>query len=105
MKGIQYMKIAVAYDCGKIYEGTGRPNNFKVYQIENKSIINDMVCNAEGSGRASLVAILVNSNIDVVLCNVFDSAAKNMLQRQGIRVVDGISGNADEEVLKYIKIN
>ena len=36
------MRIAVTYENGEVFQHFGRTENFKIYEVENNKIVNDI---------------------------------------------------------------
>lgn len=97
------MKIAVTYNDGKVFEHFGHTEYFKVYDVENGSVINSAVLKTDGLGHGALAGFLESNSVDVLICGGIGSGAEAALMEQGIGICSGASGDADEAVDKFLK--
>ncbi len=96
------MKIATTHENGNIFGHFGRTPEFKVYEVEDNSVVNSCVISTEGSGHSALAAVLVENSVDVLICGGIGPGAVNALENAGIQVVSGRDGNTDELVNMYL---
>ena len=99
------MKIAVTYDNGEVFQHFGHTENFKIYNIEDKTIIDANVVNTMGSGHGALAGFLVENEVDTLICGGIGGGARNALSEAGITLYGGVSGNADDAVKALIDGN
>ena len=92
------MKIAVTYADGIIYQHFGHTQQFKVYEIENGSIISSEVVDTNGSGHGALATVLSRLQVNVLICGGIGGGAQMALQQAGIALYGGCSGDADSAV-------
>lgn len=104
-KGVYFMKIAVTYENGNIFQHFGHSEAFKVYTVENDTVVSSEVISSEGQGHGALAALMAENTIDVVICGGIGGGAINALSENGIEVCSGVSGDADEAVEEYLKGN
>ena len=97
------MKIAVTYDNGNIFQHFGRTEQFKVYEVEDNKIISSEVIGSDGIGHGALAGLLAAQDIQVLICGGLGGGALNALSGEGIEVVAGASGSADEAVEAYLR--
>ena len=62
------MKIAVAYDNGNIFQHFGRTESFKLYEIEDNTVISSKVIGSNGIGHGALAGLLAEQDVDVLIC-------------------------------------
>ena len=62
------MKIAVTYADGLIFQHFGHTQQFKIYEVENGSIISSEVVDTNGSGHGALAGLLAALKVDVLIC-------------------------------------
>ena len=98
-----FMKVAVTYDNGEIFQHFGHTEEFKVYEVENKKILNSEVVNTNGEGHGALASFLFEGGVDVLICGGIGQGAVNALAEAGIEVCSGITGDADKAVNAYIE--
>lgn len=96
------MKIAVTYEQGRIFQHFGHTEQFKIYEINDKEIINSAVIDTAGSGHGALAGFLLSNNVDALICGGIGGGAQTALAEAGIQLFGGVSGNADQAVKNYI---
>lgn len=93
-----FMKIAVTYDNGEIFQHFGKTGQFKVYQIEEKKIASTEVVDTEGNGHGALADFLKGLGADTVICGGIGEGARTSLSKAGIQLYPGVTGAADPAV-------
>lgn len=101
-KGVNIMRIAVTYEKGEVFQHFGHTENFKFYDVENKSITNEQVVNTQGQGHGALATFLSDAKVDVLICGGIGGGAQTALAEVNIKVFGGVSGSADEAVTSYL---
>ena len=96
------MKIALTYDNGDIFQHFGKTEEFKVYEVENGSIVNEQVIGTNGSGHGALAGFLQNVGADVLICGGIGGGAQMAMREAGIKLYGGNSGNADAAVKAFL---
>ena len=104
-KGERQMRIAVTYENGEIFQHFGHTEQFKLYDVENGKIKQSQVVDTNGQGHGALSSFLTNAGVDVLICGGIGGGAQSALAETGIRLLGGVSGNADESVQNYISGN
>lgn len=99
------MKIAVTYENGNVFQHFGKTESFKVYEIEDGSIIKAEVIGTAGAGHEALAGFLKGKGVDTVICGGLGAGAKAALAEAGIEVVSGAEGNTDDVVEEYLAGN
>lgn len=97
------MKIAVAYDNGNIFQHFGRTESFKLYEVEDNTVISSEVIGSNGIGHGALAGLLAEQNVDVLICGGIGEGAQSALAEAGVELCSGAEGNADEAVEAYLK--
>ena len=92
------MKIAVTYANGMIYQHFGHTQQFKIYEVENGSIVTSQVIDTNGSGHGALAGLLAGLQVNVLICGGIGGGAQMALQQAGIALYGGCSGEADTAV-------
>ena len=59
------MKIAVTYENGQIFQHFGHTEQFKIYEIEDNTIISSEVIDTNGQGHGALAGLLKTLGADV----------------------------------------
>ena len=96
------MKIAVTYENGNIFQHIGKTVSFKVFNIENGEVVSSEVVSSNGQGHSALAGLLGGYDIDVLICGGIGEGAREALAAEGIEVVGGAEGDADEAVRTYL---
>lgn len=92
------MKIAVTYENGEVFQHFGHTETFKIYEVENGSIVNAQVIPTEGSGHGALADFLAEKQVEILICGGIGAGAKSALAEAGITLYGGVTGTADEAV-------
>ena len=92
------MKIAVTYADGMIFQHFGHTQQFKVYEVENGTIVSSEVVDTNGSGHGALAGVLSGLKADILICGGIGGGAQMALQQAGIALYGGCSGDADAAV-------
>ena len=61
-------RIAVTYENGQIFQHFGHTEQFKIYEIENGSIVNEKIVDTNGSGHGALADLLKSEDVDILIC-------------------------------------
>lgn len=96
------MKIAVTYENGLIFQHFGHTKQFKIYDVENRQILNSETVDTLGSGHGALASFLAERNVNVLICGGIGGGAKSALENAGIELFGGASGLADDAVDAYL---
>lgn len=92
------MKIAVTYEAGLIFQHFGHTNQFKIYHVENGSVVKSEIVDTNGQGHGALAGFLMTKGVDTVICGGIGGGAQNALSQFGIKIYGGVSGDCDEAV-------
>lgn len=96
------MKLAVTYEDGNVFQHFGKCQNFSVYEIQQKEIINKQIINSNGISHGALAKFLKENSVDTLICGGIGDGAKQALQSENIQIVAGAIGNADIAVENYL---
>jgi predicted Fe-Mo cluster-binding NifX family protein len=92
------MKIAVAYENGNIFQHFGHTEQFKIYEIENNTVVKSEVVDTNGSGHGALAGFLAQNGVNALICGGIGGGAQMALAEAGIKLYGGVQGNADDAV-------
>lgn len=92
------MKIAVTYENGQIFQHFGHTEYFKLYEVENGAVVNEMILDPNGSGHGALAGLLKVYGVDILICGGIGGGAQAALAQAGIQLYGGVSGDADAAV-------
>ena len=99
------MNIAVTYENGQIFQHFGHTEQFKVYHVENGSIVSSEIIDTNGSGHGALAGLLSSIKIDVLICGGIGGGAQMALAAAGIKLYGGVQGDADSAVQSFVSGN
>lgn len=97
------MKIAVTYENGNVFQHFGKTEFFKVYEVEDQTILSSEVIGSNGAGHGALAGFLANHSIDVLICGGIGGGAQTALLEAGIELCAGAQGDVDQVVEAYLK--
>ena len=92
------MRIAIPVKNENIYQHFGMASTFKVYDVEEKRVVNTFLIESAGTGHGAKVGPLVDNQVDCVICGGIGEGAVGQLSGAGIFLIAGVSGDADEAV-------
>ncbi len=92
------MRIAVAFENGKVFQHFGHTERFKVYDVENGEVALATVVNTNGSAHGALADILKKIQADALICGGIGGGARRALEEAGIGLYGGVCGDADQAV-------
>ena len=97
------MRIAIPYYMGKIFQHFGHAPQFKVYELENRQVLMEMVVEVEEQGHSAVAGLLQSMDVRVVICGNIGEGAMNALQQAGIMFYGGVTGEADDAITALIE--
>lgn len=89
------MKIAIPYENGQVFQHFGRTLQFKIYEVENGSILRSEILPTNGSGHGALAGFLRQHGVNTLICGGIGGGAQTALAETGIQLYGGVSGDAD----------
>ena len=95
-KGENRVRIAVTYDNGDIFQHFGHTEQFKLYDVEDGTIVNTQIVDSNGSGHGLLASFLKQAEVDALICGGIGMGAQMALVEAGIKLYAGVQGSADE---------
>lgn len=96
------MRVAVAYENGNVFSNFGETKSFKLYELEGKSIVREVVVPAFGEGHEALASSLGEYGANVLICGGVGGSARVALGETGILVFGGVIGKADVAVQAFL---
>lgn len=96
------MKFAVPYENGEIFQHFGKTKTFKVYEVEDGSVVSTELLDAAGEGHGALAGQLGNMGVQTVICGGIGEGAQTALAEAGIEICSGAQGDADQAVEAYL---
>lgn len=97
-KGEKQMRIAITYENGEVFQHFGKTPAFKLYDIEDNTIVDSRVMEMNSFGHSALAGFLAMAEVDLLICGGMGMGAQYALQDAGIQICTGVSGNCDEVV-------
>lgn len=104
-KGETSMRIAVTYENEEIFQHFGHTQQFKIYDVEDGTIVSSKVVDTNGSGHGALAGVLSALHVDTLICGGIGGGAQTALAAAGIQLYGGVSGDADAAVEALISGN
>ena len=104
-KGPEDMRIAVTYENGNIFQHFGHTEQFKLYDVENGTIVREQIVDTNGSGHGALAGFLKAAQVDALICGGIGMGAQMALADAGIRLFAGVQGSADEAARAFAEGN
>lgn len=101
-KGEKIMRIAVTYENGAVFQHFGHTEHFKLYDVENGTVVSARIVDTNGRGHGALAGFLAENQADVLICGGIGGGAQTALSEAGIRLYGGVSGSADEAVASFL---
>ena len=92
------MKIAVTYENGGVFQHFGHSEQFKIYQVEEGTVVSSEVVGTDGNGHGALAGFLKGLGVKTLICGGIGGGARNALSEAGIELYPGASGDADQAV-------
>ena len=99
------MKVAVTYEkeSGNIFQHFGKTQFFKIYQIENETVVSSEVIDNGGNGHHALPPYLKSLGVETLILGNRGQGAIDAIAAAGLKEIPGITGSADEAVALFAK--
>lgn len=92
------MKVAVAYENEQVFQHFGQSKEFKIYDVEEGRVVSSEVVSTGGKGHGSLAGFLKEKGVETLICGGIGGGAKTALAEAEIKILPGVTGNADQQV-------
>lgn len=98
------MKIAVPVTGNNQIDGHfGHADNFRIYEIADKKIINTIDVQSSGCGcKSNIAGVLGTHGVKTILVGGIGEGAIHVLGNVGIEVIRGCSGNAEDAIQQFL---
>ncbi|MFA9463137.1 MAG: NifB/NifX family molybdenum-iron cluster-binding protein [Velocimicrobium sp.] len=96
------MKVAVASDGDKVSGHFGHCEGFTMYDVDNSEVTNKVFVANPGHKPGYLPVFLKEQNADVIVAGGMGETAQELFAENGIKVVVGAQGIADDVIKQYI---
>ena len=90
------MRIAIPYENGQIFQHFGHTELFKLYNVEDRKIVDAYTLPALGGGHDALADFLRTAHVTAVICGGIGGGARVALMEAGIMLFPGVVGDADQ---------
>lgn len=97
------MKVAIPLEGDKISSHFGRCYQFAFFEIENNKILNKEIVNAPPHQRGLFPQFLKDKGVELVIASGIGRKALEMLSQLNIKVIQGIEGEIDEIIKKFLE--
>ena len=92
------VRVAVSCNGGEISQGFEEVRQIHLYDLREGKIIGSQILDVAQTDQVMLPGIPAALQTDLLVCNTIGSGTKLALNAAGIRVIAGISGDADGAV-------
>ena len=93
------MKIAVTYEKGSVFQHFGHTATFKIYNIENNSVVNSEIVGTNGQGHGALAGFLQERGVDTLICGGIGGGALQMGLGIHLRKAHGVVEGTPAQML------
>ena len=90
------MIIAVPYQNGEIFQHFGHTEAFKLYGVQDGTVVTTQIADTAGSGHGALAGFLREKGVTDLICGGIGGGARTALAQAGIRLYPGVTGEADK---------
>ena len=97
------MKIAVTYANELIFQHFGHTQQFKVYNVENGTVVSTEIVDTNGKGHGALADFLSAKDVGLLICGGIGGGAQMALAQAGISFIGGVTGSADEAIEAFLE--
>ncbi len=92
------MRIAVAYEDGKVFHHFGSSKVFRLYEAEDGRITDVRTVENDAHGHDAVIEFLEPYSVDAVISGSVCAAGSRRMEGMGIKVYSGVKGDADAKV-------
>ena len=93
------MRVAIPTQNGQIFLQYGQAKEFTVYDVEIELVKEKTILPL---GERSIADFLTHEGINAVICANIRSAGKTLLRTKRIELTYGVTGSADEAMIRYL---
>ncbi len=97
------MRIAIPFFEGMIFQHFGHAKHFKIYEVENRQVLMELIVEPEESGHQAVAELLKSLDVRAVICGNIGEDAMRALNDAGILFYGGVTGHADDAISDLIK--
>ena len=98
------MRIAVTYgEKGLVFGHFGHTETFRIYDINEQNMVSSIsMLNTNGVTCCALSELLKDNGVNVLICGGIGPNAISRLTSLDIKVVNGVEGDCDVAVAKFL---
>lgn len=96
------MKIAVAYENGRVHPHFGQCTCVKLYEVDDGTVVSTDIVHMTSPGHSMIARVIYSSGASAVICGNIKPGAALGLEMSNIQLFAGVTGSADEAVNSYI---
>lgn len=96
------MKIFVASIKNNVAPRLGKSEEFHVYEVEDRKVINKNILVNPGSDAKTVTSFLLANDCDILICGGLGDSALRILATNGVRIGVGATGGCDEIIDKLL---
>ncbi|MFV0313830.1 MAG: NifB/NifX family molybdenum-iron cluster-binding protein [Anaerotignum sp.] len=93
------MRVAIPTRDGKIETVFSRAEKFTIYDVEIELVKSKITVEID---KKDLSDFLVDEEINIMVCGRISSASRNVLRLKRVELIYGVSGVADEIMVRYL---
>lgn len=99
------MKIAVACEGNMVTEHFGHCESFLIFDVNNNQIISKQIVPNPGHKPGFLPVFLYEKGVNVIMSGGMGGGAVEIFNEKNIKVLTGVSGDAETAVKQYLEGN
>ena len=96
------MKVAVAYDNGKVAQDFENTHAYKLYTVEDGVLKAARLVGINGYGESALSGFLKHYDIDALICGETTQEVLDILLEKKIKLYGDVQGDSNEAVKKAV---
>lgn len=96
------MRVAVSYEDGNVFSPFSGTKSLKLYELEGKHIIRELIVPTWGEGSGAQMDCLKQYAANVLICGAVEGAVRAKLLEDGILTFGGVVGKADAAVQAFL---
>jgi predicted Fe-Mo cluster-binding NifX family protein len=97
-----FMRIAITFENENVFQHFGHTKKFKIYDVENNSIVKSEIIDTNGSGHGALATFLKERDVQVLICGGIGGGAQDALNKVGIKIYGGVQCSCDKAANDFI---
>lgn len=98
-KGGDFVRVAIPTRNGEIETFISGAEEFTIYDVEIELVKSKEVVPVNGRGLGDF---LLDETVNVMICGGIRSGARNVLRLKRVELIYGVSGQADDIMMRYL---